>query len=379
VKAKFLIILSIVFFFTSCKTEREEKFKKPICGEWIFVRAEKNLKSINPDKIFPPTLIHGYYRNGYTFFPDNSCENKLGYFKNINSKWIFLGTSTKYKIEEDSLKILNLIDSTWESTKIQNIALDTLTLVTKDSTLIKYGKAHYKSDNKQSFDKIIISSSACFGHCPINDVLIDDNGSIIFWGEHNSTVSGLFSSKVNKQVYSKIEQNFKKLDIDTLKEEPSEDCYDCPTTSVTFIKDNKIYRTIEDRMRQTPKEFYWAYMPLKFLYQTINLKPLVEYKYEQLAISSIAFETTNQICYLKKSEGFFLVSELFNSKEVSLKFKRKYTIKYWGRDTKTKKIYTDGRYYELNEKGKNVTLDLGYNFITRNNLLKKFRPINDGN
>ena len=46
---------------------------------------------------------------------------------------------------------------------------------------------------------------------------------------------------------------------------------------------------------------------------------------------------------------------------------------------KTKKIYTDGRYYELNEKGKKVTLDLGYNFITRNDLLKKFRQRNQYN
>jgi hypothetical protein len=376
VKTKLITILLTVFLLTSCKTEKEERFRNLISGEWSFVKTEKGKKTINPDNVFPPTLMHGSYRNGYIFFPGNTCEDKLGYFKRVDGKRVFLGTKTKYKIEEDSLKILNLIDSTWKSTKIICVTSDTLTLITKDSTLIKYAKAHYKIDNNKSFDKIIVSSSPCFGPCDINNTSIDKNGDVLFWGQRNNTLDGLFSSKVNKQVYANIEQDFIKSEIDTINEEPIEDCSDCQTISITFIKNNKIYKTIKDRSHQAPREFYWAYMPLRFLYQTIDLKPLIGSKYEQLSISHISFETNREICDLIKSESFYLISELFNSKEVSQPFKRKYIIKYWGKDEKLKKIYTDGRYYQLEDENKTVTFDLGYNFMTRNNLSKKFRPKN---
>jgi len=373
VKTKLITILLTAFFLVSCKTEKDERFRNLICGEWTFVRIEKNNKTINSDLVFRPTLMHGHYKNGYVFFHDNSCEDKLGYFRRENCKWIFLGTKTKYKIEEDSLKVLNLSDSTWKSTKVQSITSDTLTLVTKDSILIKFAKEHFKIDKNLSFDKIIVSSSPCNGPCGISNTSIDKNGKVIFWGQHNNTLDGLFTLALKKQVFSKIEQDFKKSDIDKLKEEPDYECSDCQTISVTFIKDNKIYKTIEDRSHQVPVEFYWAYMPLRFLYQTINLKPLTGKKYEQFSISHIGFKFKNQICVLKKSEQFYLITELYNSKEVSHDFNRKYIIQFWDKDDKLRKIYTDGRYYQLKETDKPITFDLGYNFLERNNLYSKFR------
>jgi hypothetical protein len=350
---------------------------KLIYGEWTFARVEMNSQTINPNKVFPQIEMHGNYKNGYMFFPDNSCENKLGYFKSVNNKTVFLGTKTKYIIEDDSLKVLNLIDSTWESTKIQSITSDTLTLATKGNILIKFSKANYIIDKTLSFDKIIVSSTPCNGPCEINDISIAKNGDVVYFGQRNNTIDGLFQSKVNKHVFTEIEQNFKKADIEKLSEESKNDCSDCQTIFVTFIKDNKIYKTIEDVGNQSTTEFYWAYMPVRFLYQTINLKQIVGDKYKQFAIGYIRFETKGKICDLPKSERFYLITELYNSKEVLHSFQRKYKIKYWGKDEKLKLIYSDGRYYQIEKNNKTVTFDLGYNFLTRNNLYSKFKKKNE--
>jgi hypothetical protein len=41
-------------------------------------------------------------------------------------------------------------------------------------------------------------------------------------------------------------------------------------------------------------------------------------------------------------------------------------------NTAVYKLHTDGRYYQYQDNGKTVTLDLGYNFIERNKLEKRF-------
>lgn len=327
------------------------------------------METINPDKIFPPTLMHSYYKTGYIFYPDNSCEDKLGYFKRENSEWIFLGTTTIYKIEDDSLKIFNLTDSTWKNTKIESISSDTLTLITKDSSLIKYAKANYEINNELSFDKIIVST---LGIGSTNDVSIDKKGIVTCSGGYN-TDSSLFSAKVDEQVFSKIELNFKKANVEQLNDDYSLNCNDCRMIWVTFIKDNKIYKTIKDYGNQAPLEFYWAYMPVRFLYQTIKLKPLTKGQFNQLSSSHIILETKRKVCLLEKSEFFYFITELYNSKQVKLNFKSKYDLIYWNKDYKEKRIKTDGRFYSIEKNGITTTVDLGYNFIERNNLIKKFR------
>jgi len=54
-------------------------------------------------------------------------------------------------------------------------------------------------------------------------------------------------------------------------------------------------------------------------------------------------------------------------------FEKKYVIEYREKDNNKKKILTDGRYYQFEQKDKKIIFDLGYNFLTTNNLLNKFR------
>jgi len=380
VKTRLIIILLTVFFLTSCKTYRDKEFRKSICGEWIFVSVGSDNKKIN-DEFKPgnrwidsPLDIpyHNYYKTGYIFYNNNLCEDKFDYsIGKIGEN--LLGIDTKYKVENDSLKILDLTNSVWKRMKIRNITSDTLTLNLNDSTFLIYTKCNYKVDKAQTFDQIIVSSSPCFGDCSIGSTSIDNQGNFIFYGQSNTKMEGLYVSKTNKELYKRIEQNFKKAYIDTLYERYAVNFTDAQTVTVTVIKDNKIYKTISDYGHKAPRELYWAYNPVNLLYLKLNLKPFATTEQNEFPMSYTCFENKGLICCLEKSESFYLFTEMCKSKEVHANFEKKYVIEYWETKNNKKKIFTDGRYYQLEQKGKKIIFDLGYNFLTRNNLLKKFR------
>jgi len=379
-KTKLFTLLLIVFYLTSCKTNRDKEFRKSICGEWIFASVGSDNKKINnefiPEKkgIDSPLDIfyHNYFRTGYIFYTNNLCEDKFDISDGKVGENL-LGLDTKYKVENDSLNIFELTNGVWKRMKIRNIISDTLTLEVNDSTFIKYAKCNYKIDKTQTFDKIIVSTSPCFGDCSISSTSIDNQGDFIFYGQGFTTKEGMFLSKTNKELYKRIEQNFKKADINTLHERYAVARTDAQTVTVTFIKDNKIYKTISDYGRKAPRELYWAYTPVSLLYQKLSLKPFETKEHNEFPKSNTFFESKGRICCLEKSESFYLFTEICKSKEVRANFEKKYIIEYRETGNNKKKILTDGRYYQLNQNDKTIIYDLGYNFLTRNNLLKKFR------
>jgi len=380
VKTKLITILLIVFFLASCKTDRDKEFRKSICGEWIFASVGSDNKKINDE--FKPgkrgidspldILYYNSFRTGYIFYRNNLCEDKY-HDSDRKVGENMLGTDTKYKVENDSLEIFDRTYSVWKRMKIRNIIPDTLTLEVNDSTFLKYAKCNYKIDKTLTFDKIIVSTSPCFGSCSVSSTSIDNEGNFIFYGQGFTSKEGLFISKTNKELYNRIEQNFKKADIDTLYDRYAANWTDGQTVTVTFIKNNKIYKTISDYGRKAPRELYWAYTPVSHLYQKLNLIPIANIDQNQFPMSNTCFENKENICRLKRSESFYLFTELCKSKEVHATFEKKYVIQYRRTENINKKVLTDGRYYQFEQRGKTIIFDLGYNFLIRNNLLKKFR------
>lgn len=368
----FLLLLT----FVSCRQKPTNDYDKAIIGEWKFVKKELEKQT---NDIPPPSW--GEFVSGYRFLPDNICENKLGYFKRIEGnerhdrKNFFLGTTTKYKINNDSLQIYNLNDSTWTSQKIVSITADTMTLQKNDSTFFKYAKANYRIDNNEHYDEIIISASGCYGTCPINDISINNNGQVIYFGDKYNTVNGYFKSKVSSKIFSNLENDFKKANIKKLQANYSATWTDDETVSVTFIKDNKVVKTISDYGRQSPTEFYWAYNSARYLYQQISLDTFSNhlnyppFKYTML-------ETGGKVCELSQSEGFYLWTLLLKSNEINKTFTGKYYIvNNWRREEK--QVRTDGQLFRFTgNDGIERTYDLGFNFITANGFDKKFRGKN---
>ena len=155
-------ILLIVLACLSCKFNENNHFNEKIIGNWAYKRIDYSEIDAKKDEVFILTPINFYESgNGYTFSKNNVCENKLGYFKvNTkndlkNSSLTYLGNTTTYKIEKDSLKIFNISDSSWNSRKIHSITEDTLTFQAEKGILIKYVRIKNKPKAKVKIEPTI--------------------------------------------------------------------------------------------------------------------------------------------------------------------------------------------------------------------------------
>jgi len=373
-----LLILSFILLFGSCKKDNDEVFKKAIVGEWVFVKAEEKnpTKKVEIEFELPPDV---YWKKAYQFYGNDSCEYKLGFFDRYHDKetqdiiMIFKGIESIYKIEDDSLKIYFPNINKWKSTKIRSITADTLTLEHNDSIFSKYAKRHYTINQNESYDQIIVSSSECCGSCPISNISIHKSGEVIYDGKAFNLINGLHTSRIIPQLYTKLELEFKKVGIDTLKTLYAAHGRRGQGITVTLIKNNQIYKTIINHHYQAPDEFYWAYMPVWFLYQRLLLKPdthkkpVVAYRCSFSSEDNTSQIDSKKIIHLEQSEAFFLQTELFKSKIVNnaTKWEQKYILDKCFAGSGVY-IITDGRYFEYH----NTLYDLGYNFIEQNQLTK---------
>lgn len=361
------IILAILVLL-SCDTKKSRRLRKDIIGEWTFVK-DVDARLSNNDNLLPPLPIP----LGYIFFPNNTCENKLGYYKKFDydqTKKYYLGNRTRYKIDGNKLKIFDLSVNKWYTQKIVSIIEDTLTVQIRDSVFSKYVRAKYKINPNESYDRIIVSTSGCMGSCPQLDISIEKNGDVLYYGKFNTSPQGIFYSKITKEAYSNIEDTFKKAELKNIKDNYEANWTDDETITVTFIKNQKIIKSITDYGSQSPPELIWAYTPIRYLHQHIRLIPFQKNS-TILPIQHIHFETNQQICDLTKSESFYLMTEILRGKVVKQRLKTKYLINFWNHEDKKEVLLTDGKLYKFKEK----TIDIGYNFITQNNL--KFRTKND--
>ncbi len=358
----FTLLLSLI----ACKQATKNNYDKLIIGDWIY-KDRPTYKKV-------PDFFWGHPKQGYVFYPGGICENKWGYFKRQNKNQSFesrvnnfLGTETTYKIEDDHLKIYNLSDSTWKDAEIARLNSEELLLIYNDSSSALYSKLHDTIEHSVVVDEIIISSTGCYGTCPISDMRINKMGDVVYYGQQYNTQNGFFKSDGNEKIFSKIEMNFKKADFENLKCDYTADMTDNEEVDVTFIKANKILKTISDYGGSSTTPFVWAYSSARYAYQKMKLDTMPACP-DYLKIVCLRFKDKSKIVGLKKSENFYLLTLLLKSKEVEIKFKSTYQLIYY-QDGDDKTAETDGRYYTFVKKnGKSVTLDLGFNFIEKNNL-----------
>ncbi|GLU57180.1 hypothetical protein Dfri01_66410 [Dyadobacter frigoris] len=352
----------------SCKSEENQKQNQLIVGEWTLFKEE-----LNDQRKIDSTNIPGMemgYKSGYTFREGGFCENKLGYHKDMESNdHKFLGTETKYRIHENRLEIYDLTNQIWEGYEVLKLDNKILKLALNDSVNVIYERSRYKLDPEIPFDQIIVSSSGCYGVCQINDVMVSRNGEVIFNNEQYTKKTGLFSSFMNLKEFDKAETKFRKANLKMLKDRYMASWTDDNEITISLVRNGRIYKTISDYGSQSPTELYWAYLPITYLDQKLRLKSLPHSKFYKTRISS--FEKENKLIRLAKSESFYLTDLLNKADRVNTLFVEKYTLRAYG-EQGSLKITTDGRYFKMRLKnGKFTILDLGYDFLKENDLLKR--------
>ncbi|MEO6684553.1 MAG: DUF6438 domain-containing protein [Dyadobacter sp.] len=324
---------------------------------------------IKIDPTEPPPVKVGF-KSGYVFSEVDVCENKLGYFNRLNRNYTqFLGTKTKFRLENNSLEIFDLADKVWEAYEVLRLDDKILKLALNDSVNVIYERSKYNLVPGVPFDQIVVSSSGCLGTCQINDVMVSRNGDVTFNNEGFRQRVGFFSSDITLSEFSEIEKRFRKTDLKKLKDKYEANWTDSNEITISIIQNGRIYKTIIDYGSQSPTELYWAYLPVVFLDQKLILKNLPDDA--QFYIRRIfSFEKDKKLIRLAKSEGFYLASLLSKATPVDNIFVEKYTLLAFGEQGSINTT-TDGRYYKISLNGKYLTVDLGYNFLERNDLLKR--------
>lgn len=350
----------------SCEKKPTKNYENIILGDWIFENENPKIEN------------HFYTDFGYSFGKNGNCQSKPGYFETKDKtekeerKTIFYGTKTKYKIVDDSLYIFNLIYKKWDASKIVSINSKTLKLKFDKENVLQFSKLNFKENENENFDKVIISKSPCFGRCPINDIEINENGEIYYYGAHYNSKNGYFKSKINSDEFNEFEESLKKANFLNLKDNYSANWTDDQEVNVTFVKDNKILKSINDYGRQSPKYFRINIEPLTYLYQKLKLvenKTIKEFQ----NINYYGFEKGNKIINLTSSESFFLINLMSKSIITDKTFKSEYSTDF-DIDYDVSRIETDGRYFKVFSKTKkSITLDLGFNFIEKNELTKRLK------
>lgn len=369
---KSFFVLVIIFFFYSCEKQIQMP-QEMILGNWSVVNSD-NVKPWEKDI------------RGFEFLPNNICDYKLGYLDwnrymadsitDREKRVVYsLGTQTKYAVSKDSLKIFDLTKKKWDRYKIKNFNKDTL-VIKKDTIVTTLIKKNYIISNVPDFDAVIVSSSSCFGPCPMNDIIILKNGNVLYKGSYHVPKKGWYTSKISISDFDKIQKRFKEADYLKLKNTYSTMVTDSQSISISFVKDGKIIKTIEDYAQSSPNEFVWAYLPLVVLSQELVLKPTSINSHLDIEFFYSSFVTTDRMkgFNLAETEAFYLLALLMHAKNVDVKFDEKYFLNY--NNAYINQVTTDGRYYKLYFKnGKTEVKDIDFNFITDNKLNGKLEII----
>jgi len=314
-----------------------------------------------------PPPIPTEYKLGYEFYENDSCDYKGGFFKWHETKdfeerfYEFIGVKTSYKIEKETLKIYDKNNNKWTNYHISDIKNDTLKVRVDDSTFQLFSKVYKKSKLKDKVDAIIVSSSGCYGSCPISDFYIKSDGYAIFNGKKYNSKNGYYLAKGTQTDFENILSLFERCQIDSMQNEYQATHTDDECVSVTFIKDNKIVKTVSDYGQVSQTEFIWAYTQSRFYYQKLNLVSAKNID-TILPKEIYGFQTTNQIIRLEDSERFYLGLEFAKALKVpSIKKNLTFQAQGWNGEGYDK-IETDGKLIKY----KGSTYDIGYNFIEKN-------------
>ena len=104
----------------------------------------------------------------------------------------------------------------------------------------------YEYQQKKSF--ISLQKKSCYGKCPIYEIEIFENGSLIFNGKKNVEKIGVYNSKLTEEDMSKILDKAKHIKFQKLQNEYIESLNDLPRTIL------KVKNKVVEYNSEYPKE-----------------------------------------------------------------------------------------------------------------------------
>lgn len=326
---------------------------------------------------------YDYYKyqdeRGFEFLKGGVCDYKTGFLdferytndRSKNEKVLYsLGNITKYLLTKDSLKIFNLSNKKWDCFKVKKLNNDTL-IINRDTGWATFIKKHYDVKKVPDFDAVVVSSSVCFGACPMLSIMVAKNGTVNYNGLYHVSAKGTYTSKISSDQFKEIAMRFKEADYMNLDKNYFTPVTDSRTCSVLFIKNGKIIKSISDYASSGPHELLWAYLPLINLYQKLDLTPINTPAFTETEFMMADFRVGKSYLELTESETYYLMHSIAKGKAGNFSFKGSYDLHV--RNKLIDSVNTNGRYYKFYFKDNTTkTIDIGYNFLTKSNLARTF-------
>lgn len=371
---KKLIVLSLLLFLLSCSNKKNEE----IYGNWYF---EKEL----PTKSFKDHPNRFTSDFNFEIKNDSIIAFKFNFYHQIhynngNSQFrtlYNLGNKTKYRFVNSKIIFENLNDNNTDTIIISKINKNEL-IIEKDKRKYLLKKKPKIKYDPIFYDAIIVNKGVCFGTCPQNSTYINRNGDFIFNGTYYNTENNCFYSKLKKEQLSEIFNSYQNINVMNLNNNYSSMVTCSSSSTISFIKNNKIVKSIYDYASSAPIDLVFAMEKTSYVYQ----KTKINYYYNLFIPNMLemgAFENKNDVYRLLDSEFSFLQNLINNGKKVKNNFLKKYELTFFESQNShnksfIKKIYTDGRYYQINHKnGVSITIDIGHNFVENNPIIKQNR------
>ena len=122
------------------------------------------------------------------------------------------------KMNYDTLVIHNLVRPNhpykWKFVRCKN---DTLEFRLRDSTLVRYKRIYPINETLPTFDKVVVSTTGCYGTCEVLNLLINTKGELLFQGQYFVNPLGFYSGKLNSAITQNIFRKFEKANLLALK------------------------------------------------------------------------------------------------------------------------------------------------------------------
>lgn len=380
-KAPFILFL---VFCLSCQKEK----KNPFIGNWYF---DQVVDYDSTKSNYPQFLFQYDYGSTYNFeiINDSILDYKEGFYYPIANKYkdendyqkflrnyYYLGTKTNYKIHESNILFFDKTGKSWDTMKVHKISTDTMVIQGYEDALFRLVRKQNNFFDDKSYDAITVDRSLCFGSCPSNATYIDRKGNFFFKPYFYNTDYNNLMGQLEQETINYYFNLFDKIPITTLKDSYFVPATDSQTNTISFFKNGKIVKTISCYI-ENPTDLKKAYEALSYAYQNVKVDYDNHFLFENY-VSFSRFTNGKDDYRLKESEGFFIEIALRQGQEVNTEINPLYELNFslLGEKSDVKKITTDGRYYliVMND-GTTKTIDIGYNFIDKNPLIKKNREL----
>jgi len=258
--------------------------------------------------------------------------------------------------------------------EVVKLTSDSLYLIDNKKNLYKYVRIHQDSTNGNNVNKIVLSSSGCYGVCPVIDIEINKSNKASFYCTEYCGDKGFHEGEVQT---AKVERLFKFLyfiNMDTLKNSYSASHTDDETITVSFYNDNHHLKTISDYGRKAPTELIWLYTYLRYMPGLKNLKQKSESKNPLKKPRCFVISNGETEYSFERSESYSIYTQLLNAEITQEKTDLPYKIYdlispvsklegFIDSYGKPKVIgHTDGRYFKFKSMN-NIVIDLGYDCL----------------